>query len=80
MNKLLAALLILYSTLRILVSLIWTWLTISWRVRKARRAFESELIKVGISEGYARRLSSNYIILKDQLFSLTKGLSKLLKE
>ncbi len=79
MNKVLAVLLILYSTLRISVSLTWVWLTINWRVRKARRAFESELIKAGVSEDYARRLSTNYIVLKGRLFSLKRGFFKLLR-
>jgi len=36
-------------------------------VRRARKAFEKELIKEGMSKENARRLSAHYKALKDQI-------------
>jgi len=54
---------------RLLCSLFVMWLTLGWKVRKARKAFEKELIKQGMSKEDAKRLSIQYTILKDNLMS-----------
>jgi len=55
--------------IRLLCSLFVMWLTLGWKVRKARKAFEKELIKQGMSKEDAKRLSAQYTILKDNLMS-----------
>jgi uncharacterized protein with NRDE domain len=55
--------------LRLLVSLFWIWITLDWNVRKARKAFEKELIKQRIPEENARRLSKQLQLMKDQMMS-----------
>lgn len=54
---------------RLLCSLFVVWLTLGWKVRKARKAFEKELIKQGMSKEDAKRLGAQYTILKDNLMS-----------
>jgi hypothetical protein len=44
-------------------------LTLDWKVRKTRRAFEKELIKQGMSREDAKRLSAQYTILRNNLMS-----------
>jgi len=52
---------------QLLVQLFWIWITLGWNVRKARRAFEKELIRQGIEKEDAKRLSKQIKILKDQI-------------
>jgi hypothetical protein len=52
---------------QLLVQLFWIWITLGWNVRKARRAFEKELIRQGIKKEDAKRLSKQIKILKDQI-------------
>ncbi len=54
---------------KLLCSLFAVWLTLGWKVRKARKAFEKELIKQGMSKEDAKRLGAQYTILKDNLMS-----------
>ncbi|MDH5691278.1 MAG: hypothetical protein OEY81_07615 [Candidatus Bathyarchaeota archaeon] len=54
---------------RLLGSLFYLWLTLDWKVRKTRRAFEKELIKQGMSKEDAKRLSAQYTILRNNLMS-----------
>jgi DNA polymerase III delta prime subunit len=61
---------------RLLCSLFSMWLTLGWKVRKARKAFEKELIKQGMSKEDAKRLSAQYTILKDNLM---KGLKRYIR-
>ena len=58
---------------RLLCSLFAVWLTLGWKVRKARKAFEKELMKQGMSEEDAKRLGAQYKILKDNLMSGLKS-------
>jgi len=58
---------------RLLCSLFAAWLTLGWKVRKARRAFEKELIKQGMSKEDAERLGAQYTLLKDNLMRDLKG-------
>jgi len=73
MTRLLAALSITYSLLRLGGSMIQAWLSLGWKVRKARKAFETELMREGISKEDARRLSSHISELKDQLLETAKS-------
>ena len=52
---------------RLLSSLFAAWLTLGWKVRKTRKAFEKELIKQGMSKGDARRISAQYTLLKNNI-------------
>jgi len=54
---------------RLLCSLFAVWLTLGWKVRKARKAFEKELIKQGMSKEDAKRLGAQYTLLKDNLMN-----------
>lgn len=60
------------SIIRLLCTLFALWLTLGWRVRKARKAFERELIAQGMSQEDARRLSAHFKILKDEIMSASK--------
>jgi len=42
---------------------------LGWKVRKARKAFEKELIRQGISKKDAKKLSKQIKIAKDQIMS-----------
>ena len=57
---------------RLLCSLFVVWLTLGWKVRKARKAFEKELIKQGMSKEDAKRLGTQYTLLKDNLMNGVK--------
>ncbi len=52
---------------KLLTSLLLIWLTLSWKVRKARRAFEKELIRQGMAKHDAKRISAQYTTLKDNI-------------
>jgi DNA polymerase III delta prime subunit len=61
------------SSIRLILSLLALWLTLGWNVRKARKAFEKQLIRQGMSKKDAKRLSAKYSELKDDLMSTLKG-------
>lgn len=48
-------------------------MTLGWRVRSAKRAFEKELLSMGMSKVDAKRLSSAFEELKDDLVGALKG-------
>jgi hypothetical protein len=48
------------------------WLTFGWNVRKARKAFEKQLILQGMTRENARRLSAQYSRLKNEIMSTLK--------
>ena len=52
------------------ISLSWMYLTLGWRVRKARRAFEKQLISQGMSKEDAKRLSACYNELKNSITNM----------
>jgi len=60
------------AVVKLLGSLFLIWLTLDWKVRKARRAFEKELIKQGMSKQDAKRISAQYAALKDQAVNAFK--------
>lgn len=45
--------------------LFWMYLTLGWKVRKARRAFEKQLVSQGMSKEDAKRLSVCFSELKN---------------
>jgi hypothetical protein len=49
------------------ISLFWMYLTLGWRVRKARGAFERQLISQGMSREDAKRLSACFNDLKNSI-------------
>ncbi|MFP3984697.1 MAG: hypothetical protein ACLFU9_01845 [Candidatus Bathyarchaeia archaeon] len=49
--------------------LFWIWITLGWKVRKARNAFEKELVQQGVSIEDAKQLSKQIKIAKDQIMS-----------
>jgi len=57
---------------KLLSSLLLIWLTLGWKVRKARKAFEKELIKQGMAKNDANRISAQYVALKDNIESVFK--------
>lgn len=64
------------NLIRMLFSLFWTYLMLGWRVRKARKAFESQLLLQGMSKHDAKRLSACYEELKKNLLTaMKKGVS-----
>jgi hypothetical protein len=62
--------------IRMSLDMSWLYLTLGWRVRATRRAFEKQLIKEGMSKNDAEHLSRCFEDLKNDLVSTVKqGLS-----
>ncbi len=61
------------SFVRLLISLAGLRLTLRWKVRKARKAFEKELINGGMSKKDAKRLGAQYSRLKDEMMGAFEG-------
>jgi len=83
MSKVLTILRVTYSILKIIGSLLLAWAVIKWNVRKARRSFENEMMKAGVSKEDARKLSECFVVLEDQVKNLMKapiGLGKMHSE
>jgi hypothetical protein len=55
------------TLVKLLANLFPIWLTLGWKVRKARKAFEKELIKQGMAKNDANRISAQYAALKDNV-------------
>jgi hypothetical protein len=51
----------------LILNLIAIWLTLDWKVRKARKTFEKELVKGGMPEEAAKKLGKKYSSVKDQV-------------
>ncbi len=49
------------------------WLTLSWTVRKARNAFERELVKSGMPKEAAKKLAKKYSSVKDEVMKQLWG-------
>ncbi|MDH5448982.1 MAG: hypothetical protein OEY24_08735 [Candidatus Bathyarchaeota archaeon] len=60
---------IIPQTIQLLSQLFLIWITLDWKVRKTRKAFEEELIRKGISKKAAKQLSKQIKIAKDQIMS-----------
>lgn len=52
---------------RLSLSLLWIYLTLGYRVRKTRGAFEKQLIAQGMSKEDAKHLSASYENLKNEI-------------
>lgn len=63
-----------YYISKLLATLASSWLTLGWKARKARKAFEAELTKEGMPSEDARRMSKYISDLKDQ-FSIRSMMS-----
>jgi len=59
--------------IRLLLILFAAWVTLGWKVRKTRKAFEKQLIRQGMSKKDAKRLSIQYSKLKNEIMSTLKG-------
>ena len=57
---------------RLSVSLLWTYMTLGYRVRRTRRAFEKQLIAQGMSKKDARQLSACYDDLKNSITAMVR--------
>lgn len=60
------------SLINLSLNLFFLWLTLGWRVRKARRAFEKQLIRQGMTKKDARKLGTQYSRLKDDMVNALK--------
>jgi len=57
---------------RLSLNLFYMYLTLGSRVRKARKAFEEQLVLAGMSKDDARRLSTCFEDLKNNMTSMLK--------
>lgn len=59
--------------IKLILNLGFLWLTLRWRVRKARKAFEKELIRGGIPKETAKKLGKKYASIKDEIMREIRG-------
>ncbi|MBS7616831.1 hypothetical protein KEJ45_06510 [Candidatus Bathyarchaeota archaeon] len=71
--KLTAIISTILNMIRLMVNLAVLWLSFGWKVRKARKAFEKELIKMGMAKNDAKRLSALYSKLRDDIVNTVKS-------
>ena len=57
----------------LVLNLIFIWLTLGWKVRKARKAFEKELVKGGMPKEAAKKLGKKYSSVKDEVMKQLWG-------
>ena len=57
---------------RLTLSLSWTYFTLGWKVRRARRAFERQMIAQGMSKKDAQQLSEFLEDFKNSLTTMVK--------
>ena len=60
------------NLIRLMLNLGWMYVTLGWRVRRARRAFEKQLMRQGMSRKDAERLSYAYVELKNSLVGMLR--------
>ena len=58
---------------RLGLNLGFIWLTLGWKVRKARKAFERELVKGGMPKEDAKKLGEKYSSVKDEVMKQIWG-------
>jgi hypothetical protein len=58
--------------IRLTLSLGWMYMTLGWRVRSTRRAFERELTRTGMSKEDAKRISAAFEELKNTILGTLK--------
>jgi len=51
----------------LVLDLVLLWLALGWNARKARKAFERELVKSGMPKEVAKRLAEKYSSVKDEV-------------
>ena len=61
----------------LLCNLFVIWLTLDWKVRKARKMFEKELVDQGMLEEDAQRIGTQYVTLKDNIMREIKSYIKI---
>jgi hypothetical protein len=52
---------------KLVLDLFLIWLTLGWKVRKASKAFEKELVKSGMPKEAAKKLAKKYSSVKDEV-------------
>ena len=52
---------------KLVLDLFLIWLTLGWKVRKARNAFEKQLVKSGMPKEDAEKLAEKYSSVKDEV-------------
>ncbi len=58
---------------KLLLDMFFIWLTLGWKVRKARKAFEKELVKSGMPKEAAEKLAKKYSSVKDKIMKQLWG-------
>lgn len=58
---------------KLLLDMFFIWLTLGWKVRKARKAFEKELVKSGMPKEAAEKLAKKYSSVKDEVMKQLWG-------
>ena len=59
--------------IKLILNLGFIWLTLGWKIRKARKAFEKELIEGGIPKEAVKRLGKKYASVKDEIMRQIRG-------
>jgi len=58
---------------KVVMDMFFIWLTLGWKVRKARNAFEKELVKSGMQKEAAKKLAKKYSSVKDEVMKQLWG-------
>jgi len=58
---------------KVVMDMFFIWLTLGWKVRKARNAFEKELVKSGMPKEAAKKLAKKYSSVKDEVMKQLWG-------
>jgi hypothetical protein len=58
---------------KLVLDLVFIWLTLGWKVRKAKKAFEKELAKAGLPSETAKKLANKYSSVKDEIMKQLWG-------
>jgi len=61
------------NVVRLLSSLSIIYLTLGWKVRRARKAFEKELIREGMPKEAVKRMGARYAAVKDETMNALKA-------
>jgi hypothetical protein len=60
------------SVFRLLANLFVIYVTLGWTVWRAKRAFERELVEVGMPREVAQRMGARYAAVKDETLNALK--------
>jgi len=58
---------------KLVFDLLLIWLTLGWKVRKAGKAFEKELVESGMPKETAKKLAKKYSSVKDEIMKQLWG-------